>query len=79
MGNTEPTSNQADEDAPRRFRPSDLAARYLISERLAGDWIRWMAADGVLRKLRGTKIGRWSKVDAWVESGGETRRGRGAK
>lgn len=76
MGDHESTSNQPDEDGPRSFRPSDIARRYLISDRLAGDWLRAMVADGTLRKLRGTKVGRWSKVDAWVESGGESRRGR---
>lgn len=76
--NESPSTENAADDRPRAWRPADLSfAR--VSSRTAGDWLRWMVADGVLRKLRGIKVGRPSRVYAWIENGGPNRRGRGAR
>lgn len=68
-------------DAPLRIRAVDIRKRFgretQISEHTAGDWLRAMVAAGVLKKLRGITVGRWSEVDAWVASGGQVeKRGR---
>lgn len=70
--------NNPSDDAPRRVRSVDLKARYNITPRLGGDWLRAMCAANVIRKLRGVFVGRWSAIDAWVESGGVTT-GRGRR
>lgn len=71
VSNEQTTSNA---DAPSRKRPEDLAARYRISKRTAGEWLRAMVAEGIIKKAlgkkRGMTIGRWSAIDAWVENGG---------
>jgi hypothetical protein len=58
-------------DPPRRLCPDELAARYGITPRLAGEWIRAMVAAGVVRKLGRWPMGRLSVVDEWVDNGGE--------
>jgi hypothetical protein len=57
-------------DPPRRVRPGDVAARYGITERLAGEWIRRAKAAGVVTTLGRVSVVRWSALDAWVASGG---------
>jgi hypothetical protein len=59
-------------DPPRRLKPEDLADRYGISRRVAGEWIRAMVAAGIARKLGRWPMGRLSACDAWVASGGES-------
>jgi hypothetical protein len=68
-------------DAPQRLKARDVAARYQVSERLAGEWIRAAVAAGTVRKMRRLVIGRWSQLDAWVAAGGTapiSKRRRGA-
>ena len=78
MNETESAQTKNTDDAPRRVRSGDLKARYKITDRLAGDWLRAMCAANVVRKLRGVFVARWSAIDAWVESGGVTT-GRGRR
>ncbi len=81
MGNNENKPPDAKGDAPSVKRPGLVADRYDITPRLAGDWLRAMRVAGVVRKLGGMHVGRWSAIDAWVESGGQvtTKRKAGAR
>ena len=70
MSNPEPAKSPQPSDAPQRIRAVAVAKRLDITPRLAGEWIRAMVAAGVLKKIRAVSVGRWSAIDAWVESGG---------
>jgi hypothetical protein len=63
--------NTAHADAPARKRDADIAERYRVSKRTGGEWLRRAVAAGVLRKLGGITVGRWSEMDAWVAAGGQ--------
>jgi hypothetical protein len=84
MVSKEHESTKADADAPCRKKPSNVANRYGVSNRTAGEIIRAAVAAGVLTKLSGKKggmtIGRWSALDTFVEGGlaAPQRRGRRA-
>ena len=60
-------------DPPRRLVPDDLATRYGVTPRTAGEWIRAMVAAGVAKKLGRWPMARLSTADEWVASGGELR------
>ncbi len=67
-------------DPPKHLRPDDLAQRYGITPRLAGEWIRRMIAAGIVRKIGKLPVGRLSVCDEWVASGGTSlRRSRGGR
>lgn len=52
----------------------DVSARYGITPRLAGEWIRRMIAAGAIAKVGRVPVGRLSATDAWVASGGQSLR-----
>lgn len=79
MANVEQPS--ADSDAPRIIRKDAAGQRYGMAPRTAADIIRAAVAAGVLKKLggkkRGSTVGRWSALDAFVANGGQVeKRGR---
>jgi hypothetical protein len=55
-----------DSDPPKHITPELIAARCGIKERTAGEWIRQMIAEGVLKKHGRFPMGRLSAVDAWI-------------
>lgn len=67
-------------DPPRHLKPAELASRYGITPRLAGEWIRRMIAAGVVAKIGNLPVGRLSVCDDWVASGGkQLKRSRGGR
>lgn len=61
-------------EPPRHLKPAELAERYGLTTRLAGEWIRRMLAAGVIAKLGNLPVGRLSACDEWVASGGKALR-----
>lgn len=69
-------------DPPRQLRATasdaagvvDIAARYGLTERTAGEYLRRMYAAGVIGKRGRYFFGRLSKVDAWFCGEGRGRR-----
>lgn len=68
-------------EPPKYIKPTELAERYGITPRLAGEWIRRMIAAGVIAKIGNCPVGRLSACDEWLASGGKTTRraARGAR
>ena len=62
-------------DVPRQLTPKLIAERYSTSERLAGDLLRRMKADGVVRKIGKFLFGKLSACDAWIITGAPQRKG----
>jgi len=66
-----PPTTPIDSDTPRRVRAPEVASRYGIAERTAGEWLRRMIAVGTCRRVGAIIVGKWREMDAWVAAGGQ--------